>query len=98
MFPCTGCGACCKHIDSSNQLKDFDLGNGTCKHLNLVDNSCNIYDNRPDICRVDKMFDIEYYKEYTREEFYRKNAEICNYLQEIHSIDKSYRIEIKEIK
>ena len=98
MFPCTGCGACCRHIESSEELKDFDLGNGTCKHLNTIDNSCNIYDTRPDICKVDKMFEIKYYKEFSRENFYIKNAEVCNYLQALHNLDESYRLDTKEIE
>lgn len=98
MFPCTGCGACCKHIENSIELKDFNLGNGTCKYLDTIDNSCKIYDKRPDICKVDKMFEIEYYKTFSRKNFYVKNAEVCNYLQDLHSIDKSYRLNIKDIK
>lgn len=98
MFPCSGCGACCKHINESDELKEFDLGNGVCKHLDLITNSCKIYDTRPDVCRVDKMFDIEFYKDFSQEEFYIKNAEICNKLQELHKIDTNYRIDLKELK
>jgi len=98
MFPCTGCGVCCRHIESAIELKEYDLGNGTCKYLNVIDNSCEIYEERPDICRVDKMFDTEYHKHFSRKEFYVKNAEVCNYLQDLHNMDKSYRLNIKEIQ
>ena len=98
MFPCTGCGVCCRHIGSADELKDYDLGDGTCRHLNLIDNSCKIYDERPDICRVDKMYDIKYYQDFSKKEFYIKNAEACNYLQTLDGIDKSYRLKIEEIE
>jgi len=96
MFPCSGCGLCCKHIESITELKDYDLGNGVCKHLDVITNSCAIYDSRPDICKVDKMFDMEYHKYFSKKDFYVKNAEVCNSLQKIHKVDKSYRVKIKE--
>ncbi len=94
MFPCSGCGLCCQNISTINELKDFDLGNGICKHFNISNNACSIYETRPDICRVDKMFDIEYYKYFSKENFYIENAKVCNKLQERYNLDKSYRIEI----
>ncbi len=97
MYPCTGCGLCCKHIGSISELKDYDLGNGVCKYLDVLTNSCVIYDTRPDICRVDKMFDDVYHEFFSKRDFYVKNAEACNSLQLIHKIDKSYKLNIKEI-
>ena len=94
MFSCNSCGAYCRHIESLEELKVFDLGNGTCKHLNTSDNSCNIYDTRLDICKIDEIFEIKYYKEFSRENFYIKNAEVCNYLQTLHNLDE----DIKEIE
>ena len=66
MFPCTSCGLCCQNISTVNELKEFDLGNGICKHFNINDNSCNIYETRPNICRIDKMYELKYIK-YKRE-------------------------------
>jgi len=48
-WECIKCGACCKL--AGLVLPDLDRGDGGCKHL-LRDNTCEIYDNRPDICRV----------------------------------------------
>ena len=96
IFPCTECGICCKNISTIQELKEFDVGNGICKYLDLNTNLCNIYDTRPDICRIDKMYEIEYYKYFSKEEFYIKNAEICNELQIKFNIDTSFRIKIKE--
>ncbi len=96
MFPCTSCGICCQNISLIIELRDFDLGNGTCRHYDVVDLKCNIYDTRPDICRVDKMFDLKYNKYFSKNEFYILNAKICNELQEKYNINKQYKIPIGE--
>jgi len=85
------------HIGDTELLKEFDRGDGVCKYL-TDDRKCAIYEDRPDICRVDKMYEKVYYKYFSKREFYIKNAEICNSLQEMHNIDKSYRIDIKEME
>lgn len=81
MFECSKCGLCCQHIDMIPELLDYDSGNGKCKYL-TADNLCAIYENRPDICNVDKMYDIHFSKEMTREAFYEKNLEGCRELKE----------------
>lgn len=96
MFPCTGCGLCCKHIANVQELEGYDLGNGTCRYFDNTSNSCTIYETRPDICRVDKMFDLMYNKEFTQEEFYIANAKVCNSLQEHSDMDKKFRVKIGE--
>jgi Fe-S-cluster containining protein len=78
-FPCTSCGECCRNIGHIPELKDFDLGDGVCKFLK--DGLCSIYETRPDICQVDKMFDKKYHKFYTKEEFYNLNISVCGELQ-----------------
>jgi len=92
MFPCTKCGLCCQHIETIEELKDFDVGNGVCKYFNTIDNSCSIYETRPDICRIDKMYEIKYKYFFTKNDFYIENAKICNKLQETHKFNKSFRI------
>ena len=96
MFPCSGCGLCCQNISNVDELKEFDLGNGVCKYFNFLDNSCDIYETRPDICKVDKMFDIKYNQYFSKEEFYIENAKICNSMQDKYKIDKSFRVKIKD--
>ncbi|MCT7576281.1 YkgJ family cysteine cluster protein [Aliarcobacter butzleri] len=96
MFPCTSCGVCCQNISHITELKDFDLGDGICKYFNKQSMTCKIYDIRPDVCRVDLMFEKEYYKYYDKEEFYRLNVQVCNKLQEKFNLDKKYRINIGE--
>jgi len=92
MFPCTKCGLCCQHISGIEELKDFDLGNGICKYFNNIDNICSIYDTRPDICRIDKMYEIKYKNFFTKNDFYIENAKVCNELQEKYQLDKSFQI------
>lgn len=77
-FNCTRCGECCRHIDSIPQLSEFDDGSGRCIHLK--NNLCDIYDTRPDICRVDVMYEKIYSDIYSREDFYRLNEEACRQL------------------
>jgi len=96
MFPCTSCGLCCQNISNIKELERYDLGNGVCKYSDTISNLCTIYENRPDICRVDKMFDLVYSKEFTQEEFYIGNAKVCNDLQEQYKMDKSFRVKIGE--
>lgn len=76
IFECDKCGICCKHIDNIPQLKSFDMGNGRCKFL-LDNNLCEIYEHRPDICNVSKMYEIEYSKYFTEEEYFELNFEGC---------------------
>ena len=46
---------CCRVIGNIPQLKQFDRGDGMCCHLTAA-NLCDIYDDRPEVCRVDKMY------------------------------------------
>lgn len=78
-FFCDKCGLCCRHIDKVPQLACFDLGNGVCKYLR--NNLCSIYDNRPEICRVDDMYE-KFFKNYmTLENFYKLNEQGCEELK-----------------
>lgn len=78
-FPCNQCGECCRHIDRVWQLKAFDSGNGVCIHLK--NNLCEIYDRRPEVCRVDVMYEKHFSKQFTRQEFYQMNEAVCRELQ-----------------
>jgi Fe-S-cluster containining protein len=92
MFPCTNCGLCCQNISSINELKDFDLGNGTCKYFDNISSSCKIYEARPNICRIDKMYEIKYNNFFTKNDFYIENSKVCNKLQEIYKLDNSFKV------
>ena len=79
-FNCDACGECCRHINLIPQLNEFDNGSGTCIHLK--GNLCDIYENRPEICRVDVMYKEHYSTQYTIEEFYNINYSACNILKQ----------------
>ncbi len=79
-FPCTKCGECCRHISLIPELSEFDDGTGACVHLK--NNLCEIYDARPDICRVDVMYEKLFKSSFTREEFYELNLQSCKILRE----------------
>ena len=75
-FECDRCGICCQHIDSIPQLKGFDSGNGRCVHL-LENNLCEIYLDRPEICNVDKMYELYFKDIISEEEYIRQNKMGC---------------------
>lgn len=75
-FFCDKCGLCCKAID-----KTFDRGDGYCKYL-TPENTCSIYEDRPDLCRVDKVYDIFYKDKLTKEEYYKRTKDGCRKLKQ----------------
>lgn len=66
-FPCDQCGICCMHIDRVECLKELDRGDGQCKYL--INHLCSIYEKRPDICNVDKMYELFFQNKMTREAY-----------------------------
>lgn len=80
IFPCDKCGICCRHIDLIPQLQKFDIGNGRCMYL-TKDNLCSIYNERPDICNVSKMYELEYSSRMEENEYIRLNIEVCKQMK-----------------
>lgn len=74
-FPCIRCGTCCRHIDQIETLSSFDRGDGQC--IYLEGNLCSIYACRPDICNVDKMYELYFKNKFTKEEYYQLNKQGC---------------------
>jgi Fe-S-cluster containining protein len=74
-FPCTKCGLCCRALHLIPALSDYDNGNGVCRYL--VDNLCSIYENRPEICDVEKMYLHYFSGTMSKEEFFEKNHQAC---------------------
>ena len=80
VFPCTKCGVCCKTLQHIPALLSYDKGNGVCRYL--VNNLCSIYESRPLICNVEKMY-VTYFKEImTEDEFISANMEACIQIME----------------
>lgn len=80
MFVCTKCGLCCRNIDKIPELKEYHKGDGVCVHL-LKNNLCDIYSSRPDICNVEKMYEISYKSLMSKTEYEEMNAAGCRALQ-----------------
>ena len=87
MFPCEKCGACCRSIGTVAIAKDMALPNGICKFLNQQTNLCMQYETRPIFCNVDRFYEHLEEKFISRDEFYRRNKEICKLLQQKQAIE-----------
>jgi Fe-S-cluster containining protein len=100
MFPCSGCGACCRRVKQAVQHHNITDKNhplyfpyrwdksGACEHLG-EDNKCKIYLKRPLLCNIDK------YAEYIgadKKEFFALNIQACNQLMDSDGIPLHFRI------
>ncbi|WP_135458887.1 YkgJ family cysteine cluster protein [Vibrio echinoideorum] len=79
-FPCYSCGKCCSNVHLSQETERLDRGDGICRHLNIENKQCNIYDTRPDICRVELQYRKHYSSTYTWKAFVEINLSICEHL------------------
>lgn len=79
-FPCTACGKCCRRVNLSEQTAYLDRGDGVCQHFNEKTNLCNIYNERPLVCRVEEYYKKYLSDKYTWDEFVKINIEICKIL------------------
>lgn len=77
IFPCNRCGLCCRHLEQIPQLANFDSGNGRCIHL-LDNNLCGIYEERPDICNVSKMYEQVYVEFMSETDYIKMNIDGCS--------------------
>ncbi len=97
-FNCSKCGLCCsgigkvieaaKKFDSpmAEEMRKFPYSydeSGRCENLG-DDNMCKVYDNRPDICSIDKVYE-RFISGISRKEWYRANESECKKL--IHDRD-----------
>lgn len=78
-FHCDRCGLCCRMLKQVPQLAAFDRGDGVCKHLS--GNLCAIYETRPDVCNVEKMWPL-FAPVMSREEYDRTNMASCAKIKE----------------
>ena len=82
-FPCIQCGLCCQRVNLADETRFLDRGDGTCRHYDMANKSCSIYTERPDICRIDRMYALRYAGQYTWNEFVTLNLQVCTHLQSI---------------
>ncbi|MCX7067888.1 MAG: YkgJ family cysteine cluster protein [Methylococcales bacterium] len=79
-FPCNSCGACCKSIRLSTQTEWLDRGDGVCRYFDDQQNTCTIYENRPEICNVRVMYEKHYQSQFNWSEFVLVNQKACDAL------------------
>jgi hypothetical protein len=68
-------------VDRSPQTQYLDRGDGTCRHFDADRNACGIYQDRPDICRVDRQYAQNYARQMSWNEFVVLNHGVCMALQ-----------------
>lgn len=92
-FPCTRCGLCCQKIKGIAELEEFHSGNGKCKHYSQH-KGCLIYQKRPLVCRIDEGYEKLFSQLVGLKEYYQKNAEVCNSLQQEQDYPPRYRVNL----
>ncbi|UXZ05860.1 YkgJ family cysteine cluster protein [Moraxella nasicaprae] len=80
-FPCTACGQCCRRIHLSEMTAFLDRGDGICHHLDCQTNLCQIYNDRPLVCRVEDYYKTYLINQISWEEFVDINVQVCKNLQ-----------------
>lgn len=102
MFPCTGCGCCCKRVNKGvefiRQMTDdpiFDFPYqwdeaGRCEKL-TEENKCSIYEERPLVCKIDELMNVT---GINQERYYKLTANACNKMQLEDNIDISLRVNL----
>tara|TARA_R110002095_G_scaffold177429_1_gene154744 strand:+ start:44 stop:340 length:297 start_codon:yes stop_codon:yes gene_type:complete len=91
-FLCSKCSACCRNVGDLDLPSD---DNGVCLNLDQENNTCKIYNTRPDICRVDKTFEDSFKDTMTKKEFYVWNTKACHWLIDKEGLDESFKVDIK---
>ena len=81
-FKCDKCGLCCKHLDNHPIYSELDRGDGVCKYLK--NDLCTIYERRPDICNVERAYDLYYKEAYKYEDYLKLNTIACIKLKETY--------------
>lgn len=66
----------------------LDRGDGSCIHYDDMTKLCSIYENRPDVCRVDIQFQNNYSQYFSWEQFCEINTKACKKLNENELLTK----------
>jgi Fe-S-cluster containining protein len=81
-FPCIQCGWCCKTLKDVPEAAELDDGNGECKYLD--GNLCSIYNERPLVCNVAKMYEARFKDTMSEAEFVALNLRYCGEIARAH--------------
>lgn len=80
-FPCNQCGLCCQKVSLAPEIRYLDRGDGKCINFDESSNLCKIYDERPDICRIDVQYEKNYSQLFSWDQFIELNYSVCKILQ-----------------
>lgn len=87
MFNCTKCGLCCRQVGKFPFMKSFAKEDGSCIHLK--NNLCDCYENRPEICNVDLMYEKYFSSKMTKDEWYALQEISCRKIRDDARISRS---------
>lgn len=88
-FVCERCGACCRCMELVAECAFLSNGKGSCKYYSDEKKECIIYDFRPEICNVTKMYYKRFKDKMTWEEYINKSHKAC---QSIRDYEKKRNI------
>lgn len=91
-FKCNRCGACCKNISYVEEASFLDRGDGVCKYYSDDKKMCTIYDFRPEICRVDKVYK-RFKDKMTWDQYVDLSYESCEQLRDFERKKKIEKLE-----
>lgn len=98
-FQCSQCGACCRKAGSLGLMED--RGDGACIYL-TEENTCSIYDKRPELCNMEKMWvkrnrelDLEL-RGITKKDYFIENSQACNRMMKQDNIDERFHIDLEK--
>ena len=77
MFQCTKCGCCCRSLKGIELFQSLDRGDGVCKYFDEATNLCEIYENRPLLCRVDESYSAFFVNSMSRQDYEELNYKAC---------------------
>jgi len=84
-FSCSRCGACCRNIRQYEWYRHLDRGDGVCRHFDDDTNSCTIYEQRPDECRIDLLYERHFATRMSRAAYHAAVHAACLALQDAAS-------------
>ena len=80
IWECTQCGKCCENVKYI--VPNFALKDGTCCHLNVETRKCNIYFERPLVCRVDERHETNLKYFMSKDQYYTQQQIMCELVKE----------------
>lgn len=74
---------------------EYDLRTGKCEMLG-DDNLCKVYNDRPDLCNIEKIYHRYHWEFPSRRWWFVQNNVACNKMIMLNGLDKKYLINLKD--